>query len=103
MTTSSSGFDHFFSDQDHYCSGLDNFEVAVITSSVAIIIFVAAEITYKINMSEKSCWYSLKNVVNCLNEGIKNKLSALLCISYLTKINWYASKCAKFRSKQKRV
>ena len=31
------------------------FEVAVITSSVAKIIFVAAEIAYNINMSEKSC------------------------------------------------
>ena len=60
--------------------------MAVITSSVAMIIFVAAEITYKINMSEKSCWYSLKNVVNCSNGGRKYKFSALLYISYFTEI-----------------
>ena len=66
--------------------------MAVITSSVAMIIFVAVEITYKINMSEKSCWYSLKNVVNCSNGGIQYKLSSLLYILYLTESKWHASK-----------
>ena len=39
-------------------------------------------------MREKSCLYSLKNVGNCSNGGIKYKLSALLYISYLEKIKY---------------
>ena len=31
-------------------------------------------------MREKSCWYSLKNVVNCSKGGIKYKISAVLYI-----------------------
>ena len=42
-------------------------------------------------MSEKSRLYSLKNVGNCSNGGIKYKLSALLYISYLEEIKYYES------------
>ena len=43
-------------------------------------------------MSEqKSCWYSLKNVVNCSNGVIIYKLSALLRISSLSEIQFYVS------------
>ena len=48
--------------------------MAVINSSVAKIIFVVDEVAYKINISEKSCWYTLKNVASCSNRGIKYKL-----------------------------
>ena len=37
-------------------------------------------------MREKSCWYSLKNVVNCSNGGIKYKLSAVLYIFVFNRI-----------------
>ena len=42
-------------------------------------------------MSEKSCWYSLKNVGKCSNGGIKYKPSALLHISYLSEMKYYVS------------
>ena len=38
----------YYSNKDHFCSGLHNFKVAVITSSPAKITFVVAEITFKI-------------------------------------------------------
>ena len=49
-----------FSGQDHTVMAWIIFEVAVINSSVANIIFVVAEVTYTINISEKYCWYTLK-------------------------------------------
>ena len=42
-------------------------------------------------MSEKSCLYSLKNVGNCSNGGIKYKLGALLYISCSAEIKYYES------------
>ena len=45
-------------------------------------------------MSEKSRWYSLENVENCSNGGIKYKLSALL---YLTEIKYYETTLKPFK------
>ena len=81
------------------------FQVDVITSSVVKISFKNGSTEYKsnlvsktniyiiekVNMSETSCWYSLKNVLNCSNGAIKYKLNALLYISYLIKIKYYLS------------
>ena len=76
----------------------------MITSSVAKITFVVAEIPFKVivitssfilnkvTMSEKSCWLSLKNVRYCSNGGIKYKLCPLVYIFKRNNILCIASK-----------